>query len=389
MQWRRIVATLGLIFTRGVSLATWVQAGIFDREVAIYRRHLATGTFSKIIWFTYGTDDASISASLQREGKLPKEIVVFSPPRWLRHFRRAASAIYSLLLPLMQRRALVLCDVLKTNQMDGSAAVVIAAKALGKPLYVRTGYTLSRIIAGIYPKNPIRNAAAWLTEYLAFRYADKASVSSRFDFNYVLSRYGLESRPPEIIGNFVDTDRFVPGMPQQGNRLIYVGRLSPEKNLKSTIAACAMVDVGLDIVGQGEQEQELRKAAETCGADVRWLGVVPNDDLPAILNRYRYFVLASLWEGMPKALLEAMAAGLVCIGHDTTGINEVIQDGVTGYLSPSAFPDDIAATIRRALVEDTQRVASAARHFVRSTFSLEAVAAREQEVFSTICPGMA
>lgn len=382
------MATLGLIFTRGVSLATWVRMGIFDREVAIYRRHLATGTFAKILWFTYGTDDASIAALLQREGKLPEEIVVVSPPRWLTYFRRAASAVYSVLLPLIQKRTLTLCDVLKTNQMDGSAMVVIAAKVLGKPLYVRTGYTLSRIVAGIHPENPLRNAAAWLTEYLAFRYADKTSVSSRFDFNYVLRRYSLGSRQPEIIGNFVDTERFTLGIPHQGNRLIYVGRLSPEKNLKSTIAACVKADVGLDIVGQGDQGQELREAAETYGADVRWLGVVSNDDLPTILTGYRYFVLASLWEGMPKALLEAMAAGLICIGHDTTGINEIIQDGVTGYLSPSSSPEDIAATIRRALVGDPERIAYAARQFVRSAFSLEAVAAKEQEIFATICSGM-
>jgi glycosyltransferase involved in cell wall biosynthesis len=383
------VATLGLIFTRGVSLAIWVRAGIFDREVALYRRHLSSGTFSKIIWFTYDAGDVLLAASLQKEGKLPLGIVVIGPPFWLKYFRRSASICYSLLLPVIQVRAFVTCDVIKMNQMDGSAAVTVAAKILGKPLYVRTGYTLSRIVSSVYPSNPIRNLAACITERLAFRYADKTSVSSRFDFNYVLSRYRSVSRPPEIIGNFVDTERFVPGVPQEGNRLIYVGRLSPEKNLKATIAACAAVGVGLDIIGQGEQEQELRRVADTCDADVRWLGVVANEALPAVLCRYRYFVLASLWEGMPKALLEAMSAGLVCIGNDTTGINEVIKDGITGYLSPSASRDDIAETIRRALAGDSERVASAATRFVRSTFSLDAVVLQEHAVFATICSKMA
>ncbi|MDG1144210.1 MAG: glycosyltransferase family 4 protein [Burkholderiales bacterium] len=376
---------LGLFFTRGVSLESWVESGLFDREVAIYRRHLFGGTFDKIVWFTYGVKDELLAASLHRESKLPDEIVVIGPPRWLKYLRRSASICYSMILPLMQIRAVILCDVLKTNQMDGSAAVVVVAKILGKPLYVRTGYTLSRIVSSIYPRNPIRNVAAWITENLAFRYADKTSVSSQFDFNYVLNRYRRVSRPPEIIGNFVDTERFVPGVPHQGNRLIYVGRLSPEKNLRSTIAACTKAGVGLDILGQGEQEQELRKTAETLDADVRWLGVVANDALPAVLYRYRYFVLASLWEGMPKALLEAMSAGLVCIGNDTTGINEVINDGVTGYLSPSASQDDIAETIRRALAGDSERVAFAAMRFVRSTFSLDTVVAQEREVFTSIC----
>ncbi len=389
MPWSNRLKTLGVFFTRGVSLAKWVEAGIYDREVEIYRRHMDNGTFTRILWFTYGESDHVEAESLILQGRLPTGLTVVPAPNWLRYFGRAASAFYSLALPFVKARELKQCDVLKTNQMDGALAAVIAARIYCCPLYVRTGYTLSRIVDALFPKNVIRRGVAELTEFLVFRYADKASVSSHYDFNYVLSRYELESDPPEIIGNFVDTERFVPALSHQKNRLIYVGRLSPEKNLKSAIAACTMADVGLDIVGQGEQEQELLKTAEAYGADVRWLGVIPNDNLPTILNGYRYFILVSLWEGMPKALLEAMAAGLVCIGHDTTGINEVIQDGKTGYLSPSASADDIAATIRRALAGDPERVASAARQFVESRFSLEAVAAQEKEIFTTICQRMA
>lgn len=384
MPWGSSLKTLGVFFTRGVSLVKWVEAGIYDREIAIYRRHLDNGTFARILWFTYGESDHVQAESLILQGRLPAGLTVVPAPRWLRYFGRGASALYSLLLPFVKARELRQCDVLKTNQMEGALAAVIAARMYRRPLYIRTGYTLSRIVDVLFPRNVIRRGAAWLTEYLAFRYADKASVSSRFDFNYVLRRYRLGSQEPEIIGNYVDTERFSPRTPLQGNRIIYVGRLSSEKNLKSTIVASAKAGIGLDIVGQGAQEQELRKVAETCGADVRWLGMVANDNLPAVITGYRFFVLASLWEGMPKALLEAMAAGLVCIGHDTTGINELIQDGVTGYLSPSASPDDIAATIRRALVGDLEQVASAARQFVCSTYSLEAIATKEKKVFMTI-----
>jgi glycosyltransferase involved in cell wall biosynthesis len=81
-----------------------------------------------------------------------------------------------------------------------------------------------------------------------------------------------------------------------------------------------------------------------------------------------------------------MSVGLVCIGNDTTGINEIIEDGVTGYLSPSASENDIVGTIRRAQAGDSERVVSAATQFIRSTFSLDAVIAQEREVFAAICP---
>jgi glycosyltransferase involved in cell wall biosynthesis len=205
----------------------------------------------------------------------------------------------------------------------------------------------------------------------------------------VVRRYAITGEPPAIIGNYIDVQRFAPGPNILAReRMVFVGRISAQKNLDAAIRASASAGIGLDIIGDGPDLHKLRVLAERLDADILWLGLLSNDDLPEVLATYRYFLLPSLWEGMPKALLEAMAMGLICIGNNALGINEVIKDGLTGYLSPSPCPDDIATTIRRALVGDRERVAFAAREFVRSTFSLEAVAAKEREVFSTICPGM-
>lgn len=380
---------LCLFFTRGVSLSQWLQSGLFDREVLIYHAHIEAGYFSKVFWLTYGVDDGRLARELHETGKLSRYIEVIPCPRWIRFFGRFGSIVYSFALPISSKRIVIQSDVLKTNQMDGSIPALVCAAIWRRPVYVRTGYTLSRVVDNTFPRNWVRRLFAFVNEYLAFRLASASSVSSRFDREYIKRRYGENFPQPRVIGNYVDTELFSPSTADKkiSNRILFVGRLSPEKNLKSTIAACAMAGISLDIIGQGEQKQELRRIAETCDADVRWLGVVPNHALPAVLYRYRYFILASLWEGMPKALLEAMSAGLVCIGNDTTGINEVIKDGVTGYLSPSASKDDIAETIHRGLAGDPDRVASAAMRFVRSTFSLDAVVAQEHAVFAAICPG--
>lgn len=383
------MTTLGLFFTRGVSLRKWVDSGLFDREVLIYHQHLKSNFFSRIFWFTYGDDDACLAAELHSSGRLSKAIEVVPCPCWIRHMGRAASALYSLFLPIVIRRAARQCDVFKTNQMEGSLPAVITARFWRRPLYVRTGFTLSRVVEKTSPGKRLRLAIALLNEYLAFRLASAASVSSRYDLDYVVERHGAGILRPLIVGNYVDTDLFSPSVRSDATsgRVLYVGRLSPEKNLDNAIAACAAVGVGLDIVGAGSELPRLQQIAEEYRADVRWLGVVRNNLLPDLFRDYRYFMLPSLWEGLPKALIEAMSAGLVCIGNDTTGINEIIEDEVTGFLSPGPDSTALAATLRRALHQNHERIAQAGREFVCREYSLGSITAKEQILFTRMLAG--
>lgn len=379
---------LGVFFTRGVSLEKWLAAGLFDREVTIYRQHLRSGTLSRVYWFTYGADDDRLAEMLKGSGRLPSEIDVVPCPRWVLKLGRGASALYSLLMPLIIGSHVRRCDLLKTNQMDGALAAVVASRIYGRPLFVRTGYTLSRIVAEVFPDNPLRRGAAWLTERLAFQLSARASVSSRYDLEYVTRKYSLEGRPPAVIGNFVDTAAFAPvASGDRRERAIFVGRLSPEKNLEMAIRACRQCNIGLNIIGKGTERQRLEGVAREIGADVAWLGVVDNDVLPEHLNRCRFFILPSLWEGMPKALLEAMACGLVCIGNNATGINEIIDDGVTGYLSAGPSAGELAKAIRRALDGDHEVVSAAARRYIDQQFSLAAIAGKEAGIFAEMLQG--
>lgn len=377
---------LCLFFTRGVSLRLWVNSGLFDREVLIYQAHIDSGYFTRIYWLTYGVDDAQIACELQKTGRLSSTIHVVGIPRWFRFAGRAGSILYSLLLPIYVRRIMAKCDVLKTNQMDGSIPALVCSAIWQRPLYLRTGYTLSRVIDETSPGNWFRRLVAFANEYLAFRLASASSVSSRYDRDYIVQRYGAKIPKPMIVGNYVDTGLFSPSAQDEkvNDRILYVGRLSPQKNLDNAIAACATLSLGLDVIGTGGEMPRLKEIAVQCGASVRWLGVVPNKQLPEVLQAYKYFILPSLWEGLPKALIEAMSAGLVCIGNDTTGINEIIQDGVTGYLSPSADAPAIAETIRRAFAGDWERISRAGSEYVRKEFSLDAIAGKEQSIFTRI-----
>ncbi len=378
---------LGLFFTRGVSLGQWLDSGLFDREVLIYHAHLDSGYFSKIYWFSYGVNDSSIAVNLYDSGRLSRKIEVVSCPRWFNFLGIVGATLYSIFMPIFIRAGAGKCDVFKTNQMDGSFAALICSMVFRRPVYLRTGYTLSRALKFISPDNFLKQVLVYIIEFFAFKVADAASVTSRDDRNFLISRYGQKvDSKLAVIRNYVDTNLFCWTAPEKKNmdKVLYVGRLSSEKNLANAILACKKVGLRIDIIGAGEELQSLVEVAKSCDAQVRWLGLIPNKSLPDIFKDYSYFILPSLWEGLPKALIEAMSAGLVCIGNNTTGINELIEDGVTGYLSASSNVQDLSNALQRAQVGDYLRVSYAASKYIHNEYSLEIITSQERELFDNI-----
>jgi glycosyltransferase involved in cell wall biosynthesis len=94
---------------------------------------------------------------------------------------------------------------------------------------------------------------------------------------------------------------------------------------------------------------EVRARDAGLGDAVRFLG--SRRDIPEILAASDCFVLPSLWEGLPIALLEAMATGLPCIATEVSGTMQVVIDGVTGLLVPPGDSDALAKAMGEMLAE--------------------------------------
>jgi len=367
--------TLALFFTRGISLREWDKRGLLDREVALYN-NLAK-SFKKIYFFTYGDKE-----DLDYREYLAENVIVI--PNTTSLFRN--KNLYSFMLPFIHRKVLKQVDILKTNQMDGSWAAVIAKKLFKKPLVVRMGYAWS--IA--YKKEKVKYFKKWivkLIEKIAYLNADAVIVTSQESLAHAGKNYCLKQKTlTSMIPNFVDINLFRPmALQKKPNSLCFVGRLAKEKNLEALLEALKDSSYLLDIIGSGEKENSLKFFAKENNINVNFLGVIPNRQLPEALNRYEAFILPSFYEGMPKALLEAMACGLPVIGTNVEGIREVIVDDENGLLC-----DITSNSIRKAidkLFEDDdlrEKLGEKAQETIINKFALEKVLKKELDMYTEL-----
>lgn len=153
-------------------------------------------------------------------------------------------------------------------------------------------------------------------------------------------------------------------------KLIYVGRLIPEKGVKNTLHALAKLpadlDYSFDIVGRGPDEESLRRLSLCLGLEARVCFLGTRLDVPELLARAHIFVHMPQWEeGFGMAVLEAMAAGCLCVCAGTGAMPELISSGTDGYLTEKDDPESLArlleALIRREQAGDNEEM----RHLAR------------------------
>jgi glycosyltransferase involved in cell wall biosynthesis len=374
---------LGLFFTTGVGLETWVRKGLMDREKLIYER-LLEDRFNRIYWFTYGTRDAWIRDDLIKKGDMPPEIFVIGKPRFLAG--RIGDIIYSLFMPFIRFRFVRACSVLKTNQIIGSWTGIIGKWLFKKPLLVRTGFTYSLFCR--YGKKRMKYIAATLMEYLACRFSDGVVVSSGSDREYITKRYGTGHI--DVNFNYIDTTLFRPMGTDKPEDLLFVGRLDVQKNILNLIKAVGKTNYTLDVYGDGRLQKTIETCVRQMGRDnqVRLRGVVSNNRLPEILNTHKIFVLPSFYEGMPKTLLEAMSCGCCCLATDVPGIRDVIRNNENGLLVGTSH-EELRQGIERLMKDHPlrQKMEMQSRRTILDRYSLDKVFEKELSIYDEIGVG--
>jgi len=207
-----------------------------------------------------------------------------------------------------------------------------------------------------------------------------------------------------VIANGVDTQRFHEG---RGDRAALgangatpligsVGCLAPRKDYATLFDALALlrargIDFRAAVVGDGPERGALEARLATLGLGdrVRLLG--ERADVETLLPAMDLFVLSSREEGIPNALLEAMAAGRPAVATAVGGTPEVLTDGVTGWLVPASAPEALADALADALrrPDEAARRGRAARATAERDMSIDAMARRHEAFYRAVSRGAA
>jgi glycosyltransferase involved in cell wall biosynthesis len=364
--------TFALFFTRGITLSTWEKNGMLEREIKPYQE--LAKYFSRIYLFTYGLDSEK-----RFQSYFPANVVIVTKPKYI------PSLVYSLVIWYLHRGILKNVDILKTNQMDGSWAAVLAKKVYGSQLIIRCGYEW---LLFIERKRfaPLKRFIARVVEKLSYNKADHIIVTSNEARDFVQARFGIANDRISVIPNYVDTERFKPfDIAKERGRIIYVGRLNSQKNLFNLVCALEGQNLRLVLIGDGDFKEELRTLCISKGIQADFRGNLPQLALPEELNRSEVFILPSIYEGNPKVLLEAMSCGLACIGTNVSGIREVITDGVDGLLCETD-PQSLRAAITRLFQDKELRdiLGRNARQKIIDNNALPSFIRKECEIYDTL-----
>ncbi|MBI5499526.1 MAG: glycosyltransferase [Deltaproteobacteria bacterium] len=200
---------------------------------------------------------------------------------------------------------------------------------------------------------------------------------------------GVPAERIAVVPNGVDRTRFRPVDPSElrrrlglaGRRVVLsAGRLVPRKGVDTLLEAFGVVhavlaDAVLVIAGEGPDRERLEAMAVARRVPVRFLGRVPDEELPALYGMADVFALAAREEpggdaeGFGLVLLEAAACGTPCVASRSGGVPDAVDDGRSGLLVPPADAGELATTLLRVLGDGPLRTRLAAGALARAARS--------------------
>jgi glycosyltransferase involved in cell wall biosynthesis len=165
----------------------------------------------------------------------------------------------------------------------------------------------------------------------------------------------------------------------------FVGDLARQKGVRYLLKTVAAIDAPwhLFIVGDGGDRPNLERLCDELELRDRTTFTGHRDDIPVILPEMDIVVLPSLYEGMPNALMEAMAAGRAVVASAVDGVRELIVGDDHGLTVPAADLESLRAAISSLLADPQRRVelGRSARQRVADNFSVETMVKRLESLF--------
>ncbi|HUL62632.1 MAG TPA: glycosyltransferase family 4 protein [Methanocella sp.] len=244
----------------------------------------------------------------------------------------------------------------------------------------------------------------WLIGRWPFALADRIIAVSEW-VKGDIAKYGIDPRKIVPVHNGINVGEFRPSAARDVRArygigddpmLLFVGRMITQKGLPYLIDAMPLVlkehpRAKLLLVGRGSALPHLQAqvAARGLGASVLFSGYLSEPDLKEAYGTCDAFVLPSVWEVLPIAVLEAMSSGRPVVCTDAGGDREMVRDGVNGFVVPMRDPAALAARINALLADGglRARMGAAGRKIAEEEFDWALIAAQTKRVYEELLAG--
>jgi glycosyltransferase involved in cell wall biosynthesis len=223
-----------------------------------------------------------------------------------------------------------------------------------------------------------------------FKNATRIICLTHSDGNEIL-RYRCPPEKIRVVPNAVDTDLFNPGQHREEDLIVWVGRFVPEKGMEYVIEAARLItehraNVKFLLIGYGYLKTNVMKVAQNyglLGKSVYFLGPISREEISKILRKATVFIFPSLKEGLPIAVLEAMASGLPVVGSDIPSLRTIITNKENGILVPPRNYVEFANAII-LLLEDAdlrRKLGQNARHLILEKYTWNIISEEIEKVY--------
>lgn len=260
-------------------------------------------------------------------------------------------------------------DIVHTHGTATMGVKAVRCARMGKIPLMLTYHTRVEDATGYITKHPVREAylrtLIWQWHRWYFRQCDAVISPTDAVKNDILRHLHASMRRAPVIPTGVDMERFSSGdaavarekYALDGEKVVLsVGRVAWEKNLETLLDAAEALtrerdDVVFAVAGKGPAFDHYKAEADRRGllGKLRFLGFVPDADLPSLYRAANAFLMPSTWETQGIALLEAMAAGLPVAAANTGGPTHFVKPGENGFLFEGRDVAACAEAVRKAL----------------------------------------
>lgn len=230
-----------------------------------------------------------------------------------------------------------------------------------------------RLVRDSLPASALSAFKSWLhTRLKAYAHVYRFIAPSRFMRDIMLD-YGWPKEKVVHIPHFIDLDGWDP-VPQSEDRVVFVGRLSPEKGAVTLVEAMSEVPhLKASIVGDGPDMARLRLIANKLNLkNVEFKGALYGAALRKEMARARAVIVPSLsFEVFGLTVLEAYALGKPVVASDVGGLPEVVKVGETGYLFAPGHHEDLADRLKKLTPEKARVMGAMGRKLAEREYGPE------------------